>query len=220
MSSKYAGLIHSEPELHHDFFLVQDNLRLRKLGAWLMLERDEQDRIAKEQAQENMAILELVKRIAREKEMDVEVAWNAIQGGINEDEKRPILIEYIEEIKRIQNEKLSEQTWRAKFITIFFQTRAQGLVNGEWVYLRDWSLEDSMQLDDKQYAKVNLFLSAEQNQQDIDELQSLENPDLDESSDEDESGKLGGNSSKKTVPKSFNEKQDGTVLTPELQQAV
>jgi|1048.fasta_scaffold00331_15 hypothetical protein len=220
MSSKYASLIHSEPEFHHEFYLIQDNLRFRKLGAWMMLERDEQDRIAKEQAQENMALLELVKRIAREKDMDVETAWDAIQGSLNEDEKRPIIIEYIDEIKRIQNEKLSDQAWRAKFITIFFQTRAQGLFDGVWSYLRDWTMEDSMQLDDKQVAKINVFLTAEQNQEDIDELIALENPELNDFSDGEESGKLGGNSSKKTVPKSSKENLDGMVATPELQQAV
>jgi hypothetical protein len=77
-----------------------------------------------------------------------------------------------------------------------------------------------MQLDDKQVAKINVFLTAEQNQEDIDELIALENPELNDFSDGEESGKLGGNSSKKTVPKSSKENLDGMVATPELQQAV
>jgi hypothetical protein len=56
----------------------------------------------------------------------------------------------------------SVEATNARMVTAFIRSRGQGLIDGEWRDIRDWSTEDTNALPRRIIAKVVEFISSEQ----------------------------------------------------------
>ena len=73
-----------------------------------------------------------------------------------------LLSEYTEDALEMLTGGTSAETGNAKLVTAFIRTRGQGLVEGMWVELDDWSFEDTKQMDKNTITKALEFIVSEQ----------------------------------------------------------
>lgn len=156
--SKYAFLIHGD---EGQYEVVNDRLRLRKYGAWLIAEKIQQDRLAKQQARQVLSAVQLAKRIADRENLSVEEAFARLQNQGSADNAL-MLADYLDEARDMVEGGLSRNEADAKVISIFMRTRGEGLVKSKWVALGDWSDGDTDLLDEGLKDKIMLFISNEQ----------------------------------------------------------
>lgn len=202
--SKYAFLIHGDEGEYQE---LNDRLRLRKYGAWLIAEKIQQDKLAKQQARQVLSAVQLAKRIADREEMSVEEAFARLQNQ-GEAENALMLADYLDEAREMVEGGLSRNESDAKVISIFMRTRGEGLIKGKWVPLSDWSDGDTELLDGELKDKVMLFINAEQlggsqAEDGDDDAVEAEEPEAAE-------GKAPGSSSKRTAPESLSSETTGT----------
>lgn len=156
--SKYSFLLQTEEA---EYFELLPSLRLRKHGSWLVAESIEQEEISRTQSQATIRAVQLAKRIAADREISLEDAFNTLQGGADLSEME-LLSEYTEEALDMLSGASSAESGNAKLVTAFLRTRGQGLVDGDWVNLDDWSFEDTKQMDKNTITKAIEFIVSEQ----------------------------------------------------------
>lgn len=156
--SKYAFLIHGDEGQYQQ---INERLRLRKYGAWLIAEKIQQDRLAKQQARQVLSAVQLAKRIAEKEGMSVEEAFVRLQNQ-GEADNALMLAEYLDEAREMVEGGLSRNESDAKVITIFMRIRGEGLIKNRWTALGDWGDSDTEMLDDKLKDEIMLFINAEQ----------------------------------------------------------
>ena len=156
--SKYSFLLQTEET---EYFELLPSLRLRKHGSWLVAESIQQEEISRTQSQATIRAVQLAKRIASDRNISLEEAFEALQGGADLSEME-LLSEYTEDALEMLTGGTSAETGNAKLVTAFIRTRGQGLVEGMWVELDDWSFEDTKQMDKNTITKALEFIVSEQ----------------------------------------------------------
>lgn len=156
--SKYSFLLQTEET---EYCELLPTLRLKKHGGWLVAEAIEQEDISRAQSQATIRAVQLAKRIASAKNIELDEAFAALQGGSDFSEME-LLSDYTEETLGMLTAGTSVETNNARLVTTFIRTRGEGLVQGEWVRLDDWSMEDTKGMGRPLIAKVMEFIVAEQ----------------------------------------------------------
>ena len=156
--SKYSFLLQSEEA---EYFELLPSLRLRKHGSWLVAESIQQEEISRTQSQATIRAVQLAKRIASDRNISLEEAFEALQGGAELSEME-LLSEYTEDALEMLTGGTSAEAGNAKLVTAFIRTRGQGLVEDTWVELDDWSFEDTKQMDKNTITKALEFIVSEQ----------------------------------------------------------
>ena len=157
--SKYSFLLQTKAE---EYFELLPGVRLKKYGGWLVAEAIEQEEISKLQSQATIRAVQLAKRIAKDKDIQLDEAFGLLQGGGSITEAE-LLSEYTEETLSMITSGSSVESTNARMVTAFIRSRGQGLIEDEWQDLSDWELEDTKNLPRKAIAKVVEFIAEEQN---------------------------------------------------------
>jgi len=156
--SKYSFLLETKEE---GFFELLPTLRLKKYGGWLVAEAIEQEEISKLQSQSTIRAVQLAKRIATSRNISIDEAFVLLQsGGALSDVD--LLADFTEETLGMISSGSSMEASNARMATAFIRSRGQGLIEGEWQDIGDWSQEDTENLPRKIIAKVVEFIAAEQ----------------------------------------------------------
>jgi len=156
--SKYELLIRGDEA---EYTEVTPRLRLRKIGSWLIAEKKKQDKIAKQRARQVLAVINLAGKISAEKGISQEEAFSLIN-AIDSGSDISITSEYIEEVTQLVESSMGQTESDAKTLTMFLASRAEGLIDGEWTRLVDWSDDDTDCLDDGTREKIVAFINDEQ----------------------------------------------------------
>ena len=211
--SKYAFLIHGDEGQYEQ---MNERLRLRKYGAWLIAEKIQQDRLAKQQARQVLSAVQLAKRIAQRENISVEEAFARLQNQ-GEADNALMLSDYLDEARDMVEGGLSRNEADAKVISIFMRTRGEGLIKNKWMGLGDWSDGDTEMMDEELKDKVMLFISAEQlggNQAEDSEDDEVET-EIESEEPEVAEGKAPGGESKPSALPSSSIETTGTAATEE-----
>ena len=75
--SKYSFLLQTKAE---EYFELLPGVRLKKYGGWLVAEAIEQEEISKLQSQATIRAVQLAKRIAKDKDIQLDEAFGLLQG--------------------------------------------------------------------------------------------------------------------------------------------
>ncbi len=209
--SKYAFLIHGDEGQYEQ---VNERLRLRKYGAWLIAEKIQQDKLAKQQARQVLSAVQLAKRIADREGVSVEEAFARLQNQ-GEADNALMLSDYLDEARDMVEGGLSRNEADAKVISIFMRTRGEGFIKSKWVALGDWSDGDTELMDEELKDKVMAFINAEQlgGSQAEDPEEEPAETEVEES--EVAEGKAPGSESKLSALPSSSIETTGTVATDE-----
>ena len=156
--SKYSFLLETKEE---GFFDLLPTLRLKKYGGWLVAEAIEQEEISKLQSQATIRAVQLAKRIATAKDIPLDEAFALLQGGSSLSEV-DLLADFTEETLGMISSGSSMESSNARMATAFIRSRGQGLIDGEWKDISDWTIEDTEHLPRKIIAKVVEFIASEQ----------------------------------------------------------
>lgn len=156
--SKYSFLVQTKAE---DYCDLLPNIRLKKYGNWLVAEAIEQEEISKLQSQATIRAVQLAKKIAATKGVTIDEAFALLQGGGTLSEAE-LLSEFTEETMAMITSGTSVEATNARMVTAFIRSRGQGMIDGKWVDLDDWSMDDTKTLPRSVVAKVVEFISAEQ----------------------------------------------------------
>lgn len=156
--SKYSFLLQSEEA---EYFELLPNIRLKKHNGWLVAESIEQEQIARAQSQATIRAVQLAKRISEAKDIPLEEAFGLLQNGTSFNEME-LLSDYTEETLGMLTSGSSAETNNAKLVTTFIRTRGEGLIDGEWQPLPDWSLDDTKEMGRSIIDKVMEFIVEEQ----------------------------------------------------------
>lgn len=156
--SKYAFLIHGD---EGQYETINERLRVRKYGAWLIAEKIQQDRLAKQQARQVLSAVQLAKRIADREGMTVEEAFARLQNQ-GEADNALMLSDYLDEARDMVEGGLSRNEADAKVISIFMRTRGEGLIKNKWQPLADWTDGDTDLLSEDLKEKLMVFIASEQ----------------------------------------------------------
>lgn len=156
--SKYSFLLHSkEPE----YFELSDTLRMQKHGGWLVAEAIEQEELSRAQSQATIRAVQLAKRIAAAKDIPLDEAFGLLQGGGGMSEM-DLLGDFTEETLSMLSSGTSMETGNAKLVTAFMRCRGEGLIDGLWQKLEDWSMEDTKIMGRAMIAQAMDFILQEQ----------------------------------------------------------
>ena len=158
--SKYSFLLQTKAE---EYFELLPGVRLKKYGGWLVAEAIEQEEISKLQSQDTIRAVQLAKKIAKDKDIQLDEAFGLLQGGGGSITEAELLSEYTEETLSMITSGSSVESTNARMVTAFIRSRGQGMIDGEWQDLADWELEDTKNLPRKAIAKVVEFIAEEQN---------------------------------------------------------
>lgn len=210
--SKYELLVHGDEA---DYVEITPRLRLRKYGSWLIAEKKKQNKIAKERARHILSIVNLSKKIAAEKGISQDEAFALINNG-NGESNISITADYMNEVAQLVESSMDEVDIDAKTLTMFMSSRAEGFMDGSWVRLVDWGMEDTEILDDKTREKIVAFINEEQgggskvNDDDDEEEEQAEGAEGNEMKPA-----TGGKKSKSSASESSNSETTGTAATQE-----
>lgn len=156
--SKYSFLLQGKEA---EYFELCDNLRMRKHGGWLVAEAIEQEELSRAQSQATIRAVQLAKRIAAAKNIELEEAFSLLQGGAGISEM-DLLSDFTEETLSMLNSGTSVEMGNAKLVTAFMRCRGEGMIDGEWHKLEDWSVEDTKSMDRAMITKAMEFILSEQ----------------------------------------------------------
>lgn len=156
--SKYSFLLQSEEP---EYFELTPKVRLRKHGGWLVAEGIEQEELSKTQSQATIRAVQLAKRIATAKDIPLDEAFALLQGGADMSEME-LLSDFTEETLGMINSGGSVETSNARMVTVFIRCRGEGLIDGEWLPLDDWSIEDTKAMGRLVISRGMEFIMSEQ----------------------------------------------------------
>ncbi len=156
--SKYAFLIAGEQGEYEN---INSRLRLRKYGSWLVAEKIAQEKLAKRQNAAILAALQLSKRVATDKGIELQEAFGLLQDQSNP-ESAVLFTDYLEEVQEVINQTVSPEESDRQLIGVFLRLRGEGNFDGEWRTLSDWSDEDTESLTEGLIEKIRSFILQEQ----------------------------------------------------------
>lgn len=156
--SKYSFLLQGKEA---EYFELTSVIRLRKHGGWLVAEAIEQEELSKAQSQATIRAVQLAKRIATVKGVALDEAFALLQGGGGLSEM-DLLGDFTEETLSMLNSSTSMEINNAKLVTTFMRCRGEGMIDGEWQSLEDWSMEDTKSMGKAMITKAMEFILEEQ----------------------------------------------------------
>ena len=159
--SKYSFLLQSKEA---EYFELTEHLRLKKHGGWLVAEAIEQEEISKVQSQATIRAVQLAKRIATAKGIELDEAFALLQGGTDLGEME-LLSDFTEETLGMISSGGSIETSKARMVTAFVRCRGEGFIDGAWQAVDDWSIEDTKTMGRPVIAKAMEFIASEQEQE-------------------------------------------------------
>jgi len=151
---------------YSEFFLIGnasygqigEGLRLRKYGSWLAEEAWLRDKYSQKRAQFTLKAISFAKKIANEKNVDVEEAFNMLQSG---EDNQGLFADYAEETNALMQAMPSAKEQAEELVTVFFRNRGEVLQGKKWVLTEDWDKEDTSKLPKNLLDKVELFMAEE-----------------------------------------------------------
>jgi len=158
--SKYSFLVSAkEPE----YFEVNGVLRLMRHGGWLVGESIEQEEISRIQSRATLRAVQLARKIAKVKEIELDEAFALLQGsGFTDGD---LMGEFAEEMLTMVGNDNGTESLNAKLITAFIRSRGEGEISGEWKSLSDWSIEDTKELPRTLIRKIFDFINQEREEE-------------------------------------------------------
>lgn len=171
--SKYSEFFLVGNASYHE---IGENLRLRKYGSWLAEEAWLRDKYSQKRAQFTLRAISFAKKIANEKGIEVDEAFNLLQSG---ESNQAIFADYAEETQSLMQAMPSSKEQTEDLVTIFFRNRGEVLQGKKWVATGDWGKEDTSKLPKTLIDKVELFMVEEDetsvsNDEDEDETEGSE----------------------------------------------
>lgn len=156
--SKYSFLVVSkEPE----YFEVNEYLRLKKHGGWLVGESIEREEISRAQSQTTLKVVQLAKKIAKTQNIELDDAFAILQDGSSNSE---IVGDFADEMLALIGSNNGTEAANAKIVTAFIRSRGEGEIQGEWKPLDDWSMDDTKELSLALQEEILGFINKEQEQ--------------------------------------------------------
>jgi hypothetical protein len=156
--SKYSFLLQGEEP---EYFELLPTLRLRKYGGWLVAEAIEQEETSRAQSQATIRAVQLAKRIAIARDIQLDEAFELLQNGANLSEME-LLGEFTEETLSMLSSVGSVEVSNARVVTTFIRCRGEALIDGEWQRVDDWSVDDTKSMGRKLISKTMDFIAEEQ----------------------------------------------------------
>lgn len=156
--SKYSFLVNTEEP---SYFLLNAMLRLQKHGGWLVGEAIEQEEISRLQSQATIRAVQLARRVAIAKGITLDEAFVLLQQGTALDELES-LSDFTEETLSILASGNGAESGNARLVTAFIRSRGEGMIDGNWKKMEDWSAEDTKFLTREIMSKALEFIAEEQ----------------------------------------------------------
>lgn len=156
--SKYSGFFLLS---NAEYEPIGEKLRLRKYGSWLVEEawmREEQN---KKRAQFTLKAIRLARRIAQEKDISEEEAFELLQGSSAE--KSEMLGQFTEETVDLMAAMPSPREQFEQLVTLFFRNRGEVFDGKKWQATTDWENEDTCKLPQTLLEKIEEFMASEDN---------------------------------------------------------
>jgi len=156
--SKYSFLVNTEEP---SYFLLNAMLRLQRHGGWLVGEAIEQEEISRIQSQATIRAVQLARRVAVAKGITLDEAFALLQQGTALDELEG-LSDFTEETLNILASGNGAESGNARLVTAFIRSRGEGMIDGTWKKMEDWSAEDTKFLTREIMSKALEFIAEEQ----------------------------------------------------------
>lgn len=154
--SKYSFLVASkEPK----YFEVNEYLRLKKYGGWLVGESIEREEISRSQSQTTLKVVQLAKKIAKTQNIELDDAFAILQDGGSNSE---IVGDFADEMFALIGSNNGAEAANAKIVTAFIRSRGEGNIQSEWKPLGDWSMDDTKELSLLLTEQILEFINNEQ----------------------------------------------------------
>lgn len=158
--SKYSFLVASK-EL--EYFSVNETLRMKKHGGWLVGESIEREEISRAQNQNTLKLVQLARKVAVSKNIDLDEAFSLLQNGNLADNET--ISDFADEMFALVSNGYGAEVSNAKIITAFMRSRGEGNIEGVWTNLTDWSMEDTKELTKPLVQDILEFINAEQEEE-------------------------------------------------------
>jgi hypothetical protein len=156
--SKYSFLLQGTET---EYAELSPTLRLRKYGGWLVAEAIEQEELSKAQSQATIRAVQLAKRIATVKGIELDAAFELLQGGGGMDEM-DLLSDFTDDTLAMLSSSTSMELSNAKLVTVFMRCRGEALMDGSWKSTDDWTLDDTKLMGRPMISQALEFIAAEQ----------------------------------------------------------
>ena len=137
-----------------------EKLRLRKYGSWLAEEAWTKEEASQKQAQFTLKAVDLARKIAAEKGITEDEAFQALSSNLSGDDA--FFGQYASEVSNLMRALPSGREQFEKLVTIFFQNRGEVLVGKKWEATKDWTEEDTRMLTKQILSEVEAFMVAEE----------------------------------------------------------
>jgi hypothetical protein len=155
--SKYSFLVASKES---EYFEVNECLRLKKYGGWLVGESIEREEISRAQSQTTLKVVQLAKKISKAQNIELDDAFAILQGGGMTNNE--MVGDFADEMLALIAGNSGTEAVNAKIVTAFIRSRGEGQIEGTWQPLSDWSYEDTKELSLALTEKVLEFVGQEQ----------------------------------------------------------
>lgn len=157
--SKYSFLVAGQETEYKE---ITPHLRLRKYGSWLVAEKIAQEKLAKRQTASTLAAIQLAKKIATDKGISTEEAFELLQRQ-DDASAAMLLIDYMEDTEALMEKSLSPQEIDREMITTFLRVRGEANGGSGWERTSDWSLADTEEaLTEEMIERIKDFILEEQ----------------------------------------------------------
>jgi hypothetical protein len=139
------------------------HLRVRKYGSWLAEESWVKEDQSRDRAQFTLKAIQLARRIAKEKDIPEEEAFQLLQGGRGENSI--YLNEFSEETADLMACMPSYREQFEQLATVFLRNRGEVLSGKKWLATEDWEKGDTAKLTMEMMQNLELFMAKEDNSQ-------------------------------------------------------
>ena len=157
--SKYSFLVAGQDNEYKE---IGPRLRLKKYGSWLVAEKIAQEKLAKRQTSSTLAAIQLAKKIAADKGISVEDAFDLLQRQ-DDASAAMLLIDYMEDAEALMEKSLSPQEIDREMITTFMRIRGEVKSSNGWESTSDWTSSDTEEaLTEDMIEKIKSFILEEQ----------------------------------------------------------
>jgi hypothetical protein len=139
------------------------HLRVRKYGSWLAEESWVKEDQARNRAQFTLKAIQLARRIAKEKDISEQEAFQLLQGG--ENENSAYLNDFVEETSELMACMPSYREQFEQLATVFLRNRGEVLSGKKWVATEDWDKTDTAKLTKDMMQNLEFFMAKEDSSQ-------------------------------------------------------
>jgi hypothetical protein len=139
------------------------HLRIRKYGSWLAEESWVKEDQSRNRAQFTLKAIQLARRIAKEKNIPEEEAFQLLQGEGSKDSG--ILNDFAEDTAELMACMPSYREQFEQLATVFLRNRGEVLIGKKWTTTEDWEKADTAKLTKDMMQNLEFFMAKEDNGQ-------------------------------------------------------